>query len=324
MQPVKLPVMVAQNRSLVKNAMAADILCLGEPMLEFNQQEDGTYLPGHGGDTSNAAIAAARQGARVGYVTHIGADAFGASFMELWRQEGVNSDTVRQVSTAHTGIYFVTHGPDGHDFSYFRAGSAASQMSPADLPVDALQAAKILHVSGISQAISNSAADTVFEAMRIVREAGGKVSYDTNLRLKLWPLDRARAVIHAAVAQSDIVLPGLDDAELLTGHSEPDAIVDTYLALGAGIVALTLGPEGILVATPDERQHVRGRKVDAVDATGAGDTFDGAFLARLNAGDTPFESAHYANAAAALSTQGFGGVAPMPRRADVEAFLAEG
>lgn len=304
--------------------MTADILCLGEPMLEFNQQKDGTYLPGHGGDTSNAAIAAARQGAKVGYVTHIGADAFGTSFMELWEQEGINTETVRQVTTAHTGIYFVTHGADGHDFSYFRSGSAASLMTPDDLPVAALQAAKILHVSGISQAISNSAADTVFEAIRIVRAAGGQVSYDTNLRLKLWPLDRARAVIHAAVAQSDIVLPGLDDAELLTGHADPDAIVDTYLNLGAKIVALTLGPDGTLVATPDARQHVSGRKVDAVDATGAGDTFDGAFLARLGMGDAPFDAARYANAAAALSTQGYGGVAPMPRRAAVEAFLAEG
>ncbi|NNE87384.1 MAG: sugar kinase [Silicimonas sp.] len=301
--------------------MTPDILCLGEPMLEFNQQKDGTYLPGHGGDTSNAAIAAARQGAKVGYVTHIGKDAFGESFMELWEKEGISTATVSQVKTAHTGIYFVTHGADGHEFSYFRAGSAASRMTPEDLPKAALQAAKILHVSGISQAISDSAADTVFEAMRIVREAGGRVSYDTNLRLKLWPLDRARAVIHAAVAQSDIVLPGLDDAAQLTGSTDPEAIVDTYLNLGASIVALTLGSAGTLVATPEERQHIRGRKVNAIDATGAGDMFDGAFLARISAGDTPFEAARYANAAAALSTQGYGGVAPMPRKATVEEFL---
>lgn len=303
--------------------MTPDILCLGEPMLELNQQKDGTYLPGHGGDTSNAAIAAARQGARVGYITHIGQDTFGASFMELWKTEGINTETVVQVSTAHTGIYFVTHTADGHEFSYFRAGSAASKMTPADLPVEALQSANILHVSGISQAISESAADTVFEAMRIIRKAGGRVSYDTNLRLKLWPLDRARAVIHAAVAQADIILPGLDDAVQLTGHTAPDAIVDTYLNLGASVVALTLGPDGTLVATPDERQYVPGRRVKAVDATGAGDTFDGAFLARLTAGDTPFEAARYANAAAALSTQGYGGVAPMPLKSAVDAFLAE-
>ncbi|MEC7256895.1 MAG: PfkB family carbohydrate kinase, partial [Pseudomonadota bacterium] len=204
-----------------------------------------------------------------------------------------------------------------------RAGSASSRMGPADLPVDALKATKILHVSGISQAISDSAADAVFDAIDIVRASGGKVSYDTNLRLKLWPLARARAVIHAAMAQCDIALPGLDDARQLTGLDAPDAIADVYLGLGAGVVALTLGSDGTLVATANERRRIVGRPVKAVDATAAGDTFDGAFLARMVAGDSPFDAAAYANAAAALSTRGYGAVAPMPRRDAVLKFLSE-
>ncbi|WP_419738829.1 sugar kinase [Ruegeria sp.] len=304
--------------------MTPDILCLGEPMLEFNQQPDGNYLPGHGGDTSNCAIAAARQGASVGYVTHVGADTFGNSFMDLWKAEGIDTSTVRQVADAHTGVYFVTHGANGHEFSYFRAGSASSRMEPDDLPMAALKSAKILHVSGISQAISDVAADTVFRAIQIVKDGGGLVSYDTNLRLKLWPIERARAVTHAAMSKCDIALPGLDDAEQLTGLSDPDDIADFYLNHGAKIVALTLGAEGTLVATPDKRERVKGRRVEAVDATAAGDTFDGAFLSRIVAGDDPFQAARYANAAAALSTQGYGAVAPMPRRDAVEAFLAEG
>lgn len=302
--------------------MSADILCLGEPLLEFNQRPDGTYVSGHGGDTSNCAIAAARQGASVGYVTQIGADPFGDSFMKLWSEEGVDTSTVRQVPDAQTGIYFVTHGENGHEFSYFRAGSASSRMTAADLPEDALKEAKILHVSGISQAISVEAADAVFAAIDIVKNAGGHISYDTNLRLKLWPLDRARAVIHAAMAKCDIALPGLEDAEQLTGSSEPDEIVDFYLKLGANIVALTLGASGTLVATPNERRRIPVREVEAVDATAAGDTFDGAFLARIVAGDSPFQAARYANAAAAITVQGYGAVAPMPRRDAVEAILA--
>jgi len=304
--------------------MRPEILCLGEPMLEFNQQPDGRYLPGHGGDTSNCAIAAARLGASVGYITHIGADTFGDSFMSLWADEGVDTTTVRQVTDAHTGVYFVTHGPEGHQFSYFRAGSASSRFGPDDLPIDALKTAKILHVSGISQAISASAADAVFAAIDTVKSAGGKVSYDTNLRLKLWPLDRARAVIHAAMSSCDIALPGLEDAVQLTGLSDPDAIADFYLGLGAGVIALTLGAEGTLVATPDDRRRIGGRRVEAIDATAAGDTFDGAFLSRIVAGADPFAAARYANAAAALSTQGYGAVAPMPRQSAVEAFLQEG
>lgn len=304
--------------------MKPEILCLGEPLLEFNQQPDGNYLPGHGGDTSNVAIAAARLGAKVGYVTHIGADAFGDSFLRLWQGEGVDCSTVVRSAAAHTGIYFVTHTDQGHEFSYFRAGSASSRLSPQDLPTAALTSAKILHVSGISQAISESAADAVFDAISIVRNAGGRVSYDTNLRLKLWPLERARAVTHSAMAQCDIALPGLEDAVQLTGLDDPDDIVRFYLDLGPDLVALTLGARGTLVATRDARELVPVRAVTAVDATAAGDTFDGAFLCRLIEGDTPFEAARYANAAAALATLGYGAVAPMPTRDAVEAFLVEG
>lgn len=302
--------------------MACDLLCMGEPMLEFNQQSDGNYLPGHGGDTSNCAISAARQGAKVGYVTHLGADTFGNSFIELWNGEGIDTSCVRQVTDAHTGVYFVTHGPNGHEFSYMRAGSASSLMEPEDLPLEALKNARILHVSGISQAISAQAADAVFAAIEIVKSSGGRVSYDTNLRLKLWPLQRARAVIHAAMAQCDIALPGLEDATQLTGLKDPDRIADFYLELGAEIVALTLGADGTLVATANDRRRITGRHVEVVDATAAGDTFDGAFLARLLEGDDPFEAAKYANAAAALSTQGYGAVAPIPRKDAVLAFLA--
>ncbi|MCB2129142.1 MAG: sugar kinase [Rhodobacteraceae bacterium] len=301
--------------------MTAEILCLGEPLYELNRQADGRFLGGHGGDTANCAVAAARQGARVGYVSRIGDDVFGRSFLDLWAAEGVDSSAVTIDPAAPTGVYFVTHGPEGHDFSYRRAGSAASRMIAADLPREAIAKARILHVSGISQAISDNAADTVFEAIALARDAGVLVSYDTNLRLKLWPAARARAVIHAAMAQCDIALPGLDDATVLTGLHDPDRIADFYLGLGAHVVALTLGAKGTLVATAEARHLVAGHKVKAVDATGAGDTFDGAFLARLVAGDDPFEAARYANAAAAISVQSFGAIDAMPRKEAVLAFL---
>ncbi|HSM40739.1 MAG TPA: sugar kinase [Afifellaceae bacterium] len=299
-----------------------EIVCLGEPMMEFNQQADGRYLPGHGGDTSNCAIAAARQGADAGYLCHVGADPFGDSFMTLWAAEGVDASRVKRDPDAPTGIYFVTHSDAGHQFSYYRAGSAASRMTPEDLPADYIAGARILHVSGISQAISQSAADSVFAAIEIARANGVTVSYDTNLRLRLWPLERARAIIHAGVARAQVALPGLDDAEQLTGLSDPEAIADFYLDLGVEIVALTLGAAGTLVATRDDRRTIAGRRVKAVDATGAGDTFDGAFLAEIAVGRDPFTAAAYANAAAALSTQGYSAVAPMPRRDQVEAFMA--
>lgn len=302
-----------------------DIVSIGEPLFELNQPKgEKIYREGHGGDTSNCAIAAARQGASVAYVTAVGADQFGESFIELWKEEGIDTSAVKTSPVAHTGIYFVTHGSDGHVFSYMRAGSAASRMTPSDIPTGMIEGARILHASGISQAISSSAADAVFAAMRIARAAGVTVSYDTNLRLRLWPLDRARAVIHAAVPLADIVRPGLDDAMHLTGLTDPDAIVDFYLSMGARVVALTLGADGAIVATAERRERLAPIEVRLVDATAAGDMFDGAFLAEyLRSGD-PFAAGRYANMAAALSTEGYGAVAPMPRREAVEAALRSG
>lgn len=302
-----------------------DILALGEPLIELNRPRgERHFAMGCGGDVSNAMVAAARSGASAGMASAVGDDEFGAALLDLWRREGVDATHVEVSATAPTGLYFVSHGPTGHQFSYRREGSAASRYGIASLPGAAIGAARVLHASGISQAISTTAADAVFEAIALARAAGVLVSYDTNLRLKLWPLARARAVIAEAMRGVDIALPGLDDARHLLGLESADAIVDHYLGHGARIVALKRGHEGALVATADERLSLPPVKVAALDATGAGDTFDGAFLAEFLATGDPFRSGLYANAAAALSTRGYGAVDPMPRRAEVLAALAAG
>ena len=308
----------------MKREARFDLVALGEPLLEFNQTRAGAaqYLQGFGGDTSNCIIAASRLGASSAYVTRLGDDAFGREFLALWKREGVDSSGVRVDPDAPTGIYFVTHGDRGHEFSYLRAGSAASRMRPSDLPLDMIRDAKILHVSGISQAISANACDSVFGALDAARQAGVRVSYDSNLRLKLWPLARARATIVATLPLCDWFLPSLDEVALLSGASEPNAILDWCHAAGAPLVALKMGADGVWVSTGQAREHIRGHRVDAIDATGAGDCFDGAFAARMVAGDDALAAARYANAAAALATTGYGAVDPLPRHADVAAFLA--
>ena len=140
-----------------------------------------------------------------------------------------------------TGHYFVTHGEQGHAFTYHRAGSAASRLTAQDLPLGVIARARILHVSAISQAIGRGPRGAVQAAVAAARTGGVWVSYDTNLRLRLWDLDEARDTVHAAVAEADIALPGLDDAVSLTGLDDPDAIVDFYLGLGPRIVVLSLG-----------------------------------------------------------------------------------
>ncbi len=301
----------------------SDLLAIGEALVELNQPKEGApFMQGFGGDTSNAMIAAARLGADAAYFTAVGADRFGQALTELWLNEGVDASRIVVNGGAHTGLYFVTHGAEGHDFSYMRAGSAASRISETDLPDARIRATKILHVSGVSQAISSSAADAVFAAIDIAHGAKRLVSYDPNFRPKLWPLRRARAIIHEAMRSCDIALPGLDDAEALTGLREPDSIASFYLELGARVVVVKMGKGGAMAATANDRVRVYPHPTKAVDATGAGDCFDGAFLAEYVERGDPFAAARFANAAAALSTRGYGAVAPLPRRADVEAAIA--
>lgn len=292
-------------------------------MLEFNQQPGGKlYLEGYGGDTSNAAVAAARQGASVGYLTAVGEDVAGERFLELWRGEGIDVSGVRRSAARATAVYFVTHTAAGHAFLYYRKDSAAAGYGPADVDARLISGAKVFYASGISQGISASAADAVFHAMAVARAAGVTVAYDTNYRPRLWPAVRAAAVIHAAIGMADIAFPGLEDALALTGLSEPDAIADFYLRMGPRLVVLKMGGEGALVATPGTRLRIPAFPCTPVDATGAGDAYCGSFLARTVAGDTAEEAARYAAVAAALKCEGFGAVVPIPRAEQVREAMA--
>jgi 2-dehydro-3-deoxygluconokinase len=170
-----------------------------------------------------------------------------------------------------------------------------------------------LHLSGISLAISASACDTAFAAMAHARSSGTRVALDSNLRLSLWPLDRAHACIRHAVGLCDLFLPSLEDMTALTGITQAHDIIDWSHAQGAAQVVLKLGADGALASNGSSQRQLPGHAVTALDATGAGDCFAGNLLARLAADDDLWTATAYANAAAALSVQGFGAVAPLPR-----------
>jgi 2-dehydro-3-deoxygluconokinase len=153
------------------------------------------------------------------------------------------------------------------------------------------------------------------------QRAGTLVSLDSNLRLKLWSLEDARAGITKAIGLCDLFLPSVDDVAVLSGREDPDDIIDWSHSLGAKRVVLKLGAEGALVSDGSRRERLAGHRVQVIDATGAGDCFCGNLLARMALGDSVFGAARYANAAAAIAVQGFGAVAPLPRPEQVKALL---
>ena len=158
-------------------------------------------------------------------------------------------------------------------------------------------------------------------AIAIARRAGVGVSFDTNFRPRLWTADQARPAITATAAQADIVKTSAEDAAALFGLADPAAVGRHLLGLGAKAVVITLGRDGVALVTPGGLELVPGRAVAAVDATGAGDAFTGALLSELSRGQSLAAAARFANAAAALSTLGYGAIAPLPRRPAVAAAL---
>ena len=298
---------------------------MGEPLLEFNAQPGHSlrtspgYRSGFGGDTSNAAIAAARQGVPVSYLTRVGDDAFGDAFVDLWGTEGVGVDDVVREPGGRTGIYFISRDPEHSSFTYYRNDSPASRLSPADIPEETVSAARAFHTSGITQAISESACEAAFFAIDVARRAGVLVSYDPNHRRALWSDERARTVIEASLANCDVALPNLDEGRWLTGEDQPRRVLAALVEYGPQIVVLKLGDAGALLAWRGEVHEISAHRVTPVDSTGAGDTFDGAFLAQLVRGNSPTDAAGYAAVAAALATQGHGAVAPIPHESDVRA-----
>jgi len=312
----------------MKQTYDYDVVGLGEALIEFNQTVPGqaNYRQGLGGDTSNAIIAAARAGVRTAYLGRYGGnDDFGALLLQTWHDEGVDVSAMLADTQANNGLYFVHHSHDGHSFSYARHQSAAARMQPDDLRHGLVERARFLHVSGVSLAISVSACDTVFAAIDRAHSAHTRVCLDANLRLRLWPLARARAILREAIAQCDLFLPGLDDMQLLTGLKHPDAILDWIRQVNTqATVVLKMGSQGVVLdqAGASTRTAIAAYPVQAIDATGAGDCFAGNLLARLCAGDDWPQACRYASAAAALSTTGYGAIAPLPRPEQVVALLA--
>lgn len=303
-----------------------DVVTFGETMVLFAAVESGplrfatTYTRHLAGTESNVAIGLARLGHQVGWFSRVGDDEFGTYLVHFLRGEGIDTSRIIVDPEAPTGVLFKEKRDLGpRKIVYYRRGSAASRLGPADLDDEYIASARYLHLTGITPALSPSAAEAVAAAAQIARRRGVRVSFDPNLRLRLWTRDQARAAMRALLPLCDIVLPGLDEAELLVGQSDPDRAADALLALGPGIVAIKLGAAGALVATPNERHRVAGIQLARiVDPVGAGDGFAAGFLAGQLRGLDLVESARLGNTVGAFATTVVGDVEGLPTWREIE------
>lgn len=304
-----------------------EMLALGECMVEFfcdgPIEEAQTFTKSFGGDTLNTLVAAARLGSTAGYLTRTGDDPFAPYLLDAWQREGIDTAQVRRVP-GFNAIYFISLLERGErEFTYYRAGSAASTMTPDDFPAEVFAGARLLHISGISQAISASARATVLAAAQRARAAGLLVSFDPNLRPRLWSsLQEARAAFDEVLPYVNIALPSApDELRLLLGEATPAAAVTQLLDRGVGTVAVKTGSAGAVVATQMQPQPVTVPPLDVpvLDTTGAGDAFNGGFLHALLTGRPAAEAATLGVVTAGLKVRGRGAIASLPYREEAYA-----
>lgn len=291
---------------------------LGEGLLEVGVAPDlgGESLGrGFGGDAANVAVMAARMGVRSYLVTHVGDDAVGRLLMDFWSGRGVDVSRVSVDREAPTGLYINERlRPGGHAFEYYRSGSAASRLGPGDLDEEFLGRLDLLHVTGITLAISESSAAAARAAAEAARAGGASIAFDVNYRPQLGP-DPAALLAFARAA--DVVLLSHDDAEAVIGTGEPDRVLE---ALGdrPGEVIVTRGAEPAALLAGGTTWSVRPPAVEVVNAAGAGDALAGAYLASRLGGVEPGTALVRAVVAASASCRRAGCARAYPSAQEVD------
>ncbi|MCL4544579.1 MAG: sugar kinase [Chloroflexi bacterium] len=295
-----------------------DLLSVGECMVELFAQvplaEATSFTKTYGGDTCNALVAASRLGSSVGFITRVGDDPFRSYLLSSWQAEGIDTSWCR-VTAGCNGLYLISQQPQGErEFIYYRKGSAASTLEPGDLDQDALKRARLLLFSGITQAISASARATALRASEIVRAAGGDVAFDLNFRPRLWTATEARAALEEVLPFVSIALPSApEETVAVLGLSDPAEVARFFLSKGVACAAVKLGSQGVLVADSKRSMFVAAVSPSRiVDTSGAGDTFNGAFLHGLLAGKSLEYAARVGVVAASLKVEGRGAIASQP------------
>lgn len=262
-----------------------DVLTFGEAMVAFHG--DGAWSEGGrattrvAGAESNVAIGLARLGHRVGWAGNVGADPFGELVLRQLRAEGVQVDHALLDATRPTGLMFTERRTaDLVRVEYRRERSAAAAMAPADVDAALAGGARVLHLTGITAALSSTARETVLHAARVARAAGAVVSLDVNYRSRLWSREAAREALVPLAGLVDVVVASDDELELVADGDEA-AAVELLLSHGASHVAVKRGALGASLWTGGHRYDVPAVPVTAVDPLGAGDAFSAGLLSGM-------------------------------------------
>ena len=252
----------------------------------------------------------------------LGADEFGQYIRNQIRAEGVDCTGVTFDPAHRTGVMFKQTGSGETSVFYYRENSAASHMAPQDLPEEMFRDCRILHLSGITPVLSDSCAETVQAAVRLAKSCGAKLSFDPNIRKKLWNGRDCVPMLRRLATDAEIVLMGLDEAETLFGTRDVRALCAELFTTGcAEVIALKDGGNDAWIADRSQCIRLEPQPCRCIDPIGAGDGFNAGVLAGLLQGRTLEQAGRMGAVCGALATEVPGDVEGCPDTARMEAIL---
>jgi len=304
-----------------------DVMVLGGINTDFVMSLDRLPVPGEsrkakafstfpGGKGANQAVACAKMGASVFFISALGDDFFGARLRQEMQRTGVDMSYVATKRDCSSGTAMIMVDGTGQNLIAFSPG-AAEHLSSADIE-------RVLGSSqrgGVFLAQFELGPEIVFPALTLAKQHGLTVIWN--------PAPAPDVAIPEEIIRSvDIIIPNETEAEAITGCrvldlTDAKRASDELREMGFDTVIITLGERGVLANVGGEEVHIKGIKVDAVDATAAGDVFVGAFSAQLATGSALFSALEFANCAAALSTTKAGAMPSIPESDEVKAALTK-
>ncbi len=295
------------------------VASIGECMLELSCAGEETWRMGFAGDTFNTlwAIRALTEKARsTDYVSAFGDDPFSDRQIAFLHAHGIGIASSPVIPGARPGLYAITLDGAERSFTYWRSDAAARRLADdPDALAASLEGRALVYFSGITLAIlPEDACATLLTAIAAARRDGATIAFDPNYRPRLWPsADAARQAVAEALAVCDIALPTFPDEQALYGDLTPEESAERLRKAGVTEIAIKNGSEPALSVRAGATETIAAVHVpNPIDTTGAGDSFNGAYLAARLAGDAPADAVRRAHRVAAAVVQVRGALAPVP------------
>lgn len=297
------------------------VLTFGETMALLRPEVLGPLSAAHtmslgiGGAESNVAIGLSRLGLPVTWIGRVGADSLGQLVTREIRAEGVDTWAIADAAAPTGMMVKERRTATSTRVTYYRSGSAGSRLAAADIPDDLVGGARLLHLTGITPALSATALEATVHAMGIARANDVPVSFDLNYRKGLWGADEATAVYRELLPLTDVAFAGEDEAEMVVGaHGSPQGLAERVAQLGPSQAIIKLGARGAVASIDGASHERRGLPITPIDTVGAGDAFAAGYLAELLVDAPPARRLETACRLGAFACLALGDWEGLPRR----------